>query len=355
MKPDATTMPNNARSARGAGGRTLPTIAVIGCGAIAERYHLPGLSSIPRMLENVILVDSSAERLKLTSERFGIRRQATNAGDIIDAIDGAIVAVPPAWHFPICMELLSRGVHVLCEKPLAESTFEARQMIDSSKTHGVCLCVNHTRRLFPALAAVKRLLDEGAIGELIEICQEEGSGFSWPAASEFHFRSGARGVLFDTGIHGLDTICWWLGAKPILCSSQTDSFGGPESLAEVQMEHADCRIRLKLSWLSQLSNRYTIVGTKGSITGNIDHWSRVTISSAAGRTKQIKLRHAEPTYNDFGRPMVANFVDVVAGRAAPLIPASGVLPALELLDECYQSATRLPMPWLEPREDLCHA
>jgi predicted dehydrogenase len=208
--------------------------------------------------------------------------------------------------------------------------------------------------LFPALAEVKRLLDNGAIGELTEIRQEEGCEFSWPAASEFHFRSGARGVLFDTGIHGLDTFCWWLGARPAFVATQTDSFGGPESLAEVRMRHGDCRVRLKLSWLSQLANQYMIVGSQGVITGNINHWNRVTIASPNGRSKQIKLRNDERTYDEFGRPMIANFVDVVAGRAKPLVPAGDVLPAMELLEECYQSATRLPMPWLEPQEGLCH-
>ena len=328
---------------------------MIGCGAIAERYHLPGLAKIPGAIENVVLVDRSANRTQLMSERFGIQKQAADLDEIIGQIDGAIVAVPPALHHPICMKLLSHGVPVLCEKPLADSPVEAREMIELARERSVALCVNHTRRLLPAYAEIKRLLAAGTLGELVEIRWEEAFEFDWPAASSFHFRSGARGVLLDTGIHSLDLICWWLGQKPALISSQTDSFGGPEAMAEVHLRSGHCNVHVKLSWLSRLANRYTIVGERGTISGALDHFDRLTISSPTGRRKGRRLRHAERTYNDFGQRIIANFMDVIAGRAEPLVPAACVLPALDLMDECYESATRLSMPWLQIEENACHA
>ena len=170
---------------------TAPRIAMIGCGAIAERYHLPGLAKLPGVIEHMVLVDRSAERMQLMADRFGIRRQASGLDDVIGEIDGAIVAVPPALHHPICMELLAHGVPVLCEKPLAESPAEGREMVALAKERNVALCVNHTRRMLPAYSEIKRLLDSKAIGELIEIRWEEGCEFDWPAASAFQFRSGA--------------------------------------------------------------------------------------------------------------------------------------------------------------------
>jgi predicted dehydrogenase len=141
----------------------------------------------------------------------------------------------------------------------------------------------------------------------------------------------------------------------VLLSSETDSFGGPESLAEIRLQHGNCAIRLKLSWLSQLANQYTIVGREGAIRGSINHPDRVNVTARSGRGKQIRFRHCERNYDEFGRRMVANFVDVIAKRSPPLVPAKAVLPALELLEECYEAATRLPMPWLQPEEFLRHA
>ena len=209
---------------------------MIGCGAIAERYHLPGLARIPGVIQHVVLVDRSVERLRLIGDMFGITWQATDLSEVIDQIDGAIVAVPPALHHPICMKLLAHGVPVLCEKPLAESPEEGREMVAMAKARNAALCVNHTRRMLPAYAEIKRLLDSGAIGDVVDIRWEEGCEFDWPAATAFQFRSGAAWCLLDTGIHSLDLICWWLGRKPEVLSSQTDSFGGPEALANIELQ-----------------------------------------------------------------------------------------------------------------------
>lgn len=328
---------------------------MIGCGAIAERYHLPGLAKVPGVIPNVVLVDRSAERTGAMAQMFGIQRQVTDVGEIIDEIDGAIVAVPPALHYPICMQLLTRGIPVLCEKPLAESPAEAREMVEAAEKHGTALAVNHTRRMLPAYAEIKRLLDAQAIGSIVEIRWEEGCEFSWPAATAFQFRSGAKGVLLDMGIHSLDLICWWLGKKPEVLSCQTDSYGGPEALAEVALQTNECRVQVKLSWLSRLANRYSIVGERGTISGELDYYDRVTITRPNGQRKVQSLRSVEKTYNDFGCRIIANFVDTVVGRAVPLIPAESVLPALEVMDECYESASRLEMPWVEIEEGVCDA
>ena len=157
------------------------------------------------------------------------------------------------------------------------------------------------------------------------------------------------------GIHSLDLMCWWLGRKPELVSSQTDSFGGPEALAEVALRSGQCNIQLRLSWLSRLANRYTIVGERGTISGVLDYFDRLSITSPNGHARSAQLREVERTYNDFGCRIIANFVEVIAGRAVPLVPAESVLPALEVMDECYEAATRLDMPWLEIEERACHA
>lgn len=332
-----------------------PRIAMIGCGAIAECYHLPALAARTGLIENVVLVDRSPERLAAMGEKFGISSLASDLKDVVGRIDGAIVAVPPALHHPICMQLMRDGVPVLCEKPLAESSVEAGEMVDFAGRSGVPLGVNHTRRVLPAFAEIKRLLDEKALGELVEIRWEEGCEFDWPAASGFHFRSGARGIMLDMGIHSLDLVCWWLGGQPEVVRSQTDSFGGPETMAELALRHSSCRVHVKLSWLSALANRYTIVGERGTISGEVNSMDRFTITLPSGSSQARRIRSREQTYNEFGGKLVHNFVDVISGGAMPLVPAASVLPALEVMNECYESATRMSMPWLEFEESDSYA
>ena len=328
-------------------------VAVIGCGAIAEMYHLPALVRLANRVKRIVLVDPDVARTRALAATLPEARVADSHERVWDEIDAAIIATPPWLHSRIAMPLLARGVHVLCEKPLAESAADARAMIEEARCAGAYLCVNHTRRAFPSLKYVKTLLDSGAIGECTAIEHTEGSRFAWPSASGWHFAraNGAKGVLFDAGAHVLDTICWWLDEKPAVVSCSTDSFGGPEGVASVTLASRRCTIDVRLSWLSRLSNTYRVVGTEAVIEGTVFDWRRLTIVSG-GRRRHVKVSSDKNDYLTFGNVVVENFLDAICQRAAPLAPATSALPSLDLLEECYRSASRMPMPWLQTVPNL---
>jgi predicted dehydrogenase len=243
---------------------------------------------------------------------------------------------------------------VFCEKPLAESPSDAVAMIERAAQSGAWLCVNQTRRSYPALRRVKELLTSGIIGECVAIEHREGHRFAWPSVSGWHFARGnsARGVLLDQGAHALDTICWWLGDKPQVVSCRTDSFGGPEGVARLALRRETCAITITLSWLSTLSNTYRVVGTRGVIEGSTTDFCRFTLVDDRGRRRHVEADPAGCSYHDLFDLFVANFLDVVAGRALPLVPGTAALPGIQLMDECYHAASRMAMPWLDTLPEL---
>lgn len=329
-----------------------PRLALIGCGAIAERYHLPALARHPTVLAQLVLVDADEARANEVAERFGAGAVSVDHRRVLDDVDGAIVTVPQHLHHPIGMAFLERGVHVLCEKPLAVSVAQAREMVAQARQNDVALCVNHTRRLFPSYGAVRRLLQGGELGALRSIRYEDGGKFHWASASGFYFRKGsATGVLIDKGIHGLDAVCWWLGGTPRVLASRNDSFGGVESVARLDLAFEDCRIELLVNRLARLENRYRIVGESGVAEGGIEDWGKVTITHASGRRELRTLTAPQQSYDEFGSVLIDNFLAVVAGRAAPLVPGHDVLPALEVIESAYRNATRFEMPWYEVWEE----
>ncbi len=182
-------------------------IALVGCGAIAQRYHLPVLLAHPATRAGLILVDSNRERLAEMAREHDVVHATTDYRALPTAVDGVVIATPPASHREIALHFLTRGVHVLCEKPLADTAADAREMLAAAEAAGVALAVNQTRRLFPTYGAIRQLIAEGELGELRSISYHEGCDFDWPAASPFQFAPGARGVLADVGIHILDAIC----------------------------------------------------------------------------------------------------------------------------------------------------
>jgi len=326
-----------------------PTIALIGCGAIAEAAHLPALLRDPDVRSRLILVDPSTDQIEKLSSRHRVGGTCSDYREVLDRIDGAVVAAPPHLHFPVSLACLERGVHVLCEKPLCVDLEQARELVATSTRTGATLAVNQTRRLFPAFRHVRELLASGAIGRPTRVVYELGEAFEWPIVSDSYFgvKGAGKGVLLDLGAHIVDLVTWWLRGKPRLVTYLDDSFGGTEAVAQLHLEHQGCRISIRLSWLSKLSNRYRIDGDTGSIEGGFNDWASLTLRSADGSLRKIRTPDRPRRFEEFAYRMIDNFLDVVRNGAAALVPGHEVLPSLEIIRECYMHRTRFDLPWID--------
>jgi predicted dehydrogenase len=338
---------NEDNRAQHSSDKDAPRIAIVGCGAFTESFYLPAFAKRPDLLPGLILVDSNAERLQMLAEKFNVATLRTDYRDVLSEVDGAIIAVPHQFHYPISMDFLRRSVHVLCEKPLAESPDEVREMATQAEKSGVTLSANCTQRLFPANIKIKELLAQGRLGNLRYLSYSWGDAFAWPTTSGFYFNLKTRksGVLVDRGAHALDLICWWLGAKPEVVLSENDSFGGIEAVAHIRLKSGDCIIEDKMSWLNELANRYTIRCQLAEIENNFLSWWKLPIKYKSGKVETIPLRSPERSYFDFADKIVSNLVDVIRNDAAPLVPAREVIPSIELIQECYAQARRFNLPW----------
>lgn len=328
------------------GGRS-PRLTLIGCGAIAENYYLPSLSGQPRVLEALTLVDTDIDRARKLATGFGGRRWVPDYRDALNESDGVIIALPTHLHHPVAMECLSRGLPVLCEKPLAESADKAEEMIEQARKAGVALATNYQQRLWPQFLKAKELIDGGSLGEPLSIMYRVGELFAWPTVSGFYFNSAGagRGVLRDRGAHVLDHVCWWLGGAPRVASSRNDSFGGSEALAEVRFERGRCTGEVKLSWLSSFPCRFAIEFERGSIEGEVYYPQDIVVRAESGPPKRTKLKWEG--YGALAKRIVTNFIEILSTGGTPIVSGGDVLDSLRTVDECYRLATRFDMAWYE--------
>lgn len=327
-----------------------PTIAVVGCGAIAESFYFPALRDSPA-LNNLILIDADLDRARKASAQIGSKSAASDYREVVSNVDGVIIAVPHHLHYPISKDFLLQGVHVLCEKPLTETSDKARDLIRLAETHNATITVNHTRRLFPSYMKVKELLTTGTIGRVKSISYFDGGEFNWPTASGFYFDSkiSKKGVLLDIGAHVIDLVCWWLDGKPRIISSFNDSFGGIEAVASVELEYQGCQCNIRLSRLSKLPNYYRLEGEKGTIEGGVYDARNVSLVSPDGERKIFSSRANKDGFVEISKRLISNFLSVIKGESSPLISGQDVLHSIELIDEAYLNARRFPMTWYDPR------
>ena len=326
---------------------TTPIIAIIGCGAITRSVHLPALAGQPGVLERLILVDQDIERARELARQYGIETVAADYHDILKEVEGVVIAVPHQLHHSIALDCVRNGIHVLCEKPLAESVAHVQEIITESEKSGVTVSVNNGRRLYPSSQKVQQLIAQGHIGRPVSLEFSEGEEYGWPSASGFYFGTGslAKGVLLDRGAHVLDLICWWLGGKPRLTSYEDDSLGGSEAVAKLTFESGECRGKVHLSWLSKLKNSFSIQGESGSIEAGIYDWRTLRVSSQSGKEEIIRANTECREISDLSRLLIDNFVNVITQGAQPLVSPGDVVNSIALIEECYARRARFAMPW----------
>ena len=324
--------------------RDNPRIVIIGCGAVTDFYYLPKLVKKKKIYDRLILVDSNSDRLNFISKKYDLNKIYGNYKEVIGLVDGAIVALPPALHFPITKQLIKANINVLCEKPLSETFSQAKILVNESKKNKVNLLVNNTRRLYPSSIAVKKMLENKQIGDVTSIELYEGGEFRWPTVSGFYF-TGKNGVLLDRGIHGIDLICWWLG-KPKIISYTDDSFGGAEAMADIKFKIGDIDGSIKLNLLYSCPNNFIIKGTRGKIIGDIHGFNKLIVIDNQGLTRRIDFPCRQRNYADFIDLLLDNFIEIIQGKGIPLIPVETVVESIGVIEECYRKRKRYNMDWI---------
>jgi len=322
-------------------------VAVVGCGAIAQSFHLPALASTLDVADHLIVVDRDLARAEAAKERFRARRAAADHREALSDAGAAIVAVPQEFHAEVVRDCLRAGIPVLCEKPLAATLEDATALVDAADAAGTVLAVNNTRRFYPAVRAARDWIRSGRPGRIKRIEIIEGTCFNWPLASGSTFGRGGtgKGVLQDVGAHALDMVCWWLGERPRVTGYLDDAMGGSEAVARVEFAGNGYTGVVHLSWLSKLSNTFRVEGERETVEGGILAWDAIRIIPAGGLARKQRLRPEVRSFAQVNAHVMANFLEAVRGDGPPAVPAREVLPSIAMIEECYRRRRRFPMPW----------
>ena len=202
-------------------------VAVIGCGNIANSAHIPAYMKNPDV-EIKWFCDIIPERADAAVEKYGCGKAVYDYHEILNdpEIEAVSVCTPNAAHAPISIDFLKAGKNVLCEKPAARTYEEAKTMLDAQHETGKILNIGVVNRFNTGVNQIKKLIDQGELGEVYHVYVSFRSHRSIPGlGGAFTTKAIAGGgVLIDWGVHYLDIVMYCCGdPKPLTVSAETFS------------------------------------------------------------------------------------------------------------------------------------
>jgi len=243
---------------------------IIGYGLSGRVFHAPFIDVVEGY-ELTKISTSKPENVKLIEERYPVTAVVPNGKGIIEdpEIDLVIVTSPNTEHFRWAREALIAGKHVVVEKPFTVNVAEADELIEIAQRQGKILTVYHNRRFTSDTKTVRKILESGILGEIVDY--------------ESHFdryrpnpRPGGAwredplpgsGIFYDLGSHLIDQALWFFG-MPLAVTADIDSqrpWAKADDHFDVRLHYPSFIATLKSGMLCKIPGpTYLIHGRNGS-------------------------------------------------------------------------------------------
>ncbi len=189
-------------------------VAFIGAGMIIQRGHIPSFRRVEGV-EAVAVCDVNEARVRTVAKETNIPNVFTDYREMLEKVqpDITVVATPNVFHKPMTMAALEAGSHVLCEKPLALSYADAKEMMALAKAKGKILTVGTHYRYSAPMQAAKAQVDSGFFGDIYaaRTVWQRRAGIPGYGSWFTNRDLAGGGSLLDIGVHALDRVLYLMG------------------------------------------------------------------------------------------------------------------------------------------------
>ncbi len=333
-------------------------IGLIGAGGIAKGVHLPGWKKI-KEAEVVAVADINKDAAQAVADEHGIPHVFTDFRDLIKLdLDAVDICTPNKFHTPATLAALNAGQHVLCEKPLAVTTAEIRQMGKLADRKKLVLMTGQHMRFLAHSQAVKKWAETGALGDVYH-ARVRAMRRAWIPCSPGFLdpKLSGGGPCMDIGVHALDNCLWVMGdAKPVRVSGTAkNNFGKTHIIPGMWGEwdrklmnvedfaagfvHFDngATMTVECAWLGHQEEKedlsWQLFGSKSGV-----QWPSLNYSSTLNGTfingtimsakENIQGHHAE----------IAAFTEAIIKKQASPVPWTQSIKVIAILEAIYKSA-----------------
>ncbi|AOD13856.1 oxidoreductase [Xanthomonas fragariae] len=340
-------------------------LVVVGYGYVGRTFHAPLIASTPGLQLHCV-VSSKPQQAQADFPDLTVLADLDSA--LADpALDAVVLATPNQTHAPLALRALAAGKHVLVDKPFALDAAQARAMVDAAEAAGRIVSVFQNRRWDADFLTVRRLIDEGQLGEVVEF------------HSHFdRYRPQVRDRWRESDLPGAGL---WYDLGPHLLDQALQLFGAPQAIgADLQRQRSQARSddyfhvtlhypRLRVilhagSLVADSSLRFAVHGTRGSyLKHGLDTqedqlragrrpgtvgWGVDPLPGTLTRVDDEGRVHAHQPDNQPGdyRQCYAAFRDALAGTSAAPVSGADAVQLMQLLELAQRSAASGQMQWL---------
>ena len=241
-------------------------VGLVGYGMAGRVFHAPVVDAA----EGLELAKVVERRTRESSERYPRVDVVTDAAALFadPGVDLVVIATPNATHHGLARDALLAGKHVVVDKPFTTTAAQADELIDLARERALVLSVFQNRRWDGDFLTVRKIVDAGALGRLVEYESHFDRFRNSPKANAWREAEGeGSGVLFDLGPHLADQAMVLFGPPQAVTAdvrAQRD-FARADDSFELVLHYDRLKVTLRAGMLARVPGpRFALHGTLGS-------------------------------------------------------------------------------------------
>ena len=293
--------------------------------------------------ELVAVGSRSLQRARAFADEHAIPRAHGSYRALIDdpGVDAIYVATPHPQHRDIALAAIEAGKHLVIEKAFTATAAGTEQIIAAARAQGVFVMEAMWTRFQPAILAAKRVIADGAIGEVRAVQADLVAFREYDPSDRLFAPELGGGAMLDLGVYPISFAQHFLGEATEILARGTTYPNGMDAAASMILTYPDGRSASLFGAMDCAGpGRAAILGTKGwiDVPPRLHHPDRIIVH-AGDQTEEIQ---APATGTGYCHEFVAAGADILAGRTEnELLPLSGTLALQRLLDSaCGQLGVR---------------
>lgn len=346
-------------------------VGIIGCGGIANGKHMPSLKQLSNV-EMVAFCDILEERAQKAAKEYGTpdAKVYTDYKELLkdESIEVVHVLTPNREHAEITVDSLYAGKHVMCEKPMAKTSADAKKMCDAAKATGKKLTIGYQHRQKAESIYAKQYIDSGALGEIYYAnsyaVRRRGTP-NWGVFLDEEAQGG--GPIIDIATHSLDLTLYLMNNyEPQVVLGKTHkklehpeagNIWGDNGVSTTPLEEAACAmiimkngatIMLETSWALNVADPIgegscVLCGSKEglSLKNNkllinkieFDRQTQTEVDTKVGGVAFYSGAKVTPAYTE-----AKNWIDCIVNDTDPIVTPEQAMVVSQILEAIYISS-----------------